>query len=173
MPKTSSVDVLSQDIIHLERVVNDLSNQLNKMQKQAFFDTADADNYMKESFGELLNVVSANTQATSQLIGKHKKSEAEEAQEFYRVRKRIDSSSKTEYTKRLVYLTTLKQKVSGVCQCGKHKAIHFMDGAETVETMCPVNWWVAQSYMAFVEKRLAQFNQSTPMTKYVQPYLIK
>lgn len=165
----SSVDVIAQDVTHLQRVVNDITRQLDKMQKQAFFDTADADNYMKQSFGELLEVVAGNTKAVSSLMVS-KKTEQQEAQEFYNTRKRLDSGKRTEHYKRLLYLASLKQRVGVQCSCKKHKSIQFVDNGTVVETMCPVAWWVSQSYLALKAGKLAEFNKSTPLDKYERPY---
>jgi hypothetical protein len=67
----------------------------------------------------------------------------------------------------------IKVKID-ICPCGKHKGIQFRDRDETVlDVMCPVDWWVRQTWLAYEKGTLSRFLKSTPLEKYLVPYIKK
>lgn len=66
-----------------------------------------------------------------------------------------------------------KQKIkTEACPCGKHKGIRFLDddGETILDEMCPVDWWVRQTWLSFDRGALSDFLGSTPLEEYLRPY---
>ena len=68
-------------------------------------------------------------------------------------------------------LLHMKQVIAKeTCPCGKHRGIKFIDNDTVVELMCPLQWWVRRSWMAFEEGKLSQFLSSTPLQTYIKKF---
>jgi hypothetical protein len=59
-----------------------------------------------------------------------------------------------------------------VCPCGEHYGIMFTDDEGTVleENVCPLNWWVAMSRLAFIDGVYSQFLEKLPLSDYLAAY---
>jgi hypothetical protein len=170
----SVVDVLYQDIQHLEEVVHDLSTRLERLYRLTKYDERSAAVGEKQSQNELLQAIKNNTTAVTHLLTQKDGDGSPECDNLpYRMEKR---RKRDEGRKRLQHIRRLalcKQEITPVCPCGKHKGLKFIENGVVIEERCPYSWWISQQRLAFEDRRLEQFVKSTPVSKYIRPYMLE
>lgn len=77
---------------------------------------------------------------------------------------------------RIEKLSTLTKKTIASCPIEEHddhKGIAFKDpedNRKTVETMCPISWWISMSQLRFYKGDLSKFHEEHPLTKYMETF---
>jgi hypothetical protein len=69
-------------------------------------------------------------------------------------------------------LSKCRQRTTPVCPCGQHQGIQFYNGHIIIENMCPQEWWIRQSRVAFEDGKLKQFINTTSCSVYLSAYSI-
>jgi hypothetical protein len=170
-----TIDVLYQDIQHLERLVGDINNQLTRVNRLIRYDERTAAVEDKQSQTELMQAIRDNTNVVHQMLKKaDEDDEAQRPDLFFRVQRMTDAKARWKRLDRIKMLTHCKQEITPECPCGEHKGLRFRDKeGNVVAELCPRAWWVSQSRLAFEEKHLSQFVASTPLDKYIKPFTLK
>lgn len=59
-----------------------------------------------------------------------------------------------------------------VCPCGEHYGIMFTDddGIVLENNVCPLNWWVTMSRLAYIDGVYSQFLENVPLADYLAAY---
>lgn len=168
----TSIDVLYQDIIHLEKAVSDLGRQVERVHRVVRIDERESAVAESRSRSELIEAVSSNTDAVHGLLAAlHTEQELDGYYWREKRRRTTEAGKRTEHVRSLA---KAKKKVGGVCSCGKHKGIQFLDREGNIlEERCPVSWWVSLSRLAYEDEKLDAFLKSTPLEKYIRLYKLK
>jgi hypothetical protein len=166
------VDVLYQDIQHLEKTVAELTAQINRFHRVVKVDEREAAVAEKVSQTELVRAVQHNSVVVSSLLNRMAPDENSLWEDAQRVLARKQDTEKWRRLQHIEYLRRCRQEVTPQCACGKHKGIRFLDADVVVDELCPVAWWVKQSRLAFEKGILQQFQQSTPMETYLLSFIL-
>lgn len=77
-----------------------------------------------------------------------------------------DISRRAEYIRKL---DSMKKVIVDKCSCGEHKGIRFVDenGSIAEDAMCPRDWWIYKSRLAFIDGTFDEFVESTPLEVYL------
>lgn len=86
--------------------------------------------------------------------------------------KAVEDNSLKNLSERAKYIRQLdgmKKVVTEKCSCGEHVGIRFInENGEVVEdNMCPADWWVYKSRLAYLDGELDTFLDTTPIEKYL------
>jgi hypothetical protein len=108
-------------------------------------------------------------------IRQREKSVDEMGQDFHRENRAIRTRQVSRNLMRYRYMSTLTQKRTENCPCGKHHGIRFetSDGKVEEENYCPQWWWVAMSRMSFESGKHREFHEKCPLDKWLNKYAIK
>ncbi len=83
------------------------------------------------------------------------------------------------------YLASLTREKTYMCPCGKHMGIRLVDETKREnwdptsrfpdpgiieENLCPANFWLTLSRLAYADHRLAEFHQKTPWEAFLKEY---
>ena len=126
----SQLDILYQDIHHLEERLFGLSQQVERTQKVVKIDERLAAVHDKHSQAELLEAVTANTELVNQLLRERRREAIESQGNGFFMAQR---AARTARTKRNIAfdnrLRNCKQILVPKCPCGEHKGIVFLEEA--------------------------------------------
>jgi hypothetical protein len=86
--------------------------------------------------------------------------------------KSVDENKLKNLSERAKYirkLDTMKKVITDKCTCGEHVGIRFVDENGTVveDHMCPKDWWVYKSRLAYLDGELDTFLDTTPIETYL------
>jgi hypothetical protein len=72
------------------------------------------------------------------------------------------------------YLMSQERQPTYLCPCGQHFGMRFVDslGTVIVDNMCPKDWWISMSRLAFDEGKLSQFNAECKYDDFLAVYKI-
>lgn len=75
----------------------------------------------------------------------------------------------SERAKYIRQLDGMKKVITEKCSCGEHVGIRFIDENGTVveDSMCPADWWVYKSRLAYLDGELDTFLDTTPIETYL------
>lgn len=170
----TAVDILYQDIQTLERRLADLTSQVQRVQRLVHIDEREAAVADKNSQAELYRAVAKNTDLVAELLKRQRAADADPLDmRFFHMERQRRSREVRASLERIRHLKQCKQEITPCCPCGQHKGIRFVDNAgNSVAEVCPKSWWISQSRLAFEENRLGQFIKSTPLEKYIKPFVL-
>lgn len=167
-PSTNSpaelIDVLNQDVQHLQKVISDQNTQIAKLQRQFYNQDEEAP---QETTSEQLD---RNAVALEKFI--EATSNRKEPDVFLTLRREKESRSRRNLLKYKGY-GSYKQKKTPVCPCGEHQGIEFLKDGERIDHLCPRHWWVLQTWVAMDEKKIRVFVDSTPLGWYLDKYKLE
>lgn len=86
--------------------------------------------------------------------------------------KSVDETALKNLSERAKYIRKLdgmQKVVTDKCSCGEHVGIRFVDEKGTVveDNMCPKDWWVYKSRLAYLDGELDKFLDTTPIEKFI------
>ena len=170
--KDNIINIVYQDLNHLEKVVSNMNSHLMRIHRTVKLDEKEEITQNRRSETMLFQAIENNTEITTEYLRRlEEQKENPLGMEYYYAQQRDRSKEVVNNTKRIDYLRELRQKITPVCPCGKHKGIQFIDSDNNiVEERCPRSWWVSLSRQAFIEGRLGEFQVTTPYGKYVNKY---
>jgi len=66
-------------------------------------------------------------------------------------------------------LDGMKKVVVDKCTCGEHVGIRFIDESGTIveSNLCPKDWWIYKSRLAYLDGKLEEFLDTTPIEKFI------
>lgn len=170
--KATAVDVLYQDIIHLEKTTADLGAQVVRLQRLINVDKVEAAIGEQQSRAELVRAINNQTSIVSELLKKETEVDVEERLlQGYRADKMVRAGDVVQRTGYIRFLERCEQIVTDRCPCGHHKGIGFLnkDGV-FIEERCPKAWWISLSRIAHEDGNLSSFVESTPLTDFLRLY---
>lgn len=170
MTDKSAIDVIYQDLHHIQSVLSDLESRFAGLNRFVRYDEQVAQAEKDEVTTSMVRAMTTNTEAVSELVQVIRAERAGDEVPYFGIHKRRRRNEIALRSKHLDYLTHCKQKVTPVCPCGKHKGIQFLDKGKVVEEVCPKSWWITQSRLAYDDGRLEEFTSSTPLSEYLSRF---
>lgn len=168
----NAVDVIIQDINHIEKTQTNLASQITRIQRMMKLDEKEVATQRQRSETMLLQAVENNTMLVTALLERMLGTEDDPlGMSYYHERKRQEQRESQKRLDTIRSLSQLRQKKTGTCPCGQHKGIQFLDESDNVvEERCPKSWWISLSRLALEEGRLGTFTKTTPIDKYLSRY---
>lgn len=171
----TTTDIVFRDIQQMQRAISDMQSQMMRIWKTTRMDERAVAIEKQENENHLLTLVADNTKVVAELLHEMRSNRLLESDAgFYAWRKGAERAQYERNARRDEMLEGCSQVVVDTCSCGKHKGIRFVDKNEkVVEELCPLNWWVTQSKLAYRAGTLGSFVSSTPLDKYLKQYAKK
>jgi len=171
----SVVDVLYQDISHLNSQVANVRAQVERMWRMKGFDEIAAKAEKDDQAANLYRLVANNTEVVSQLVEQKNKEQDPFSNElFYRGLREKDQRDVARRTSHALHLASLRQRKIKECPNKSHTdhhGIRFVDAdGNPVEDRCPRSWWVTQSYLAHLNGNGVAFVEQTPLEVYLKGF---
>jgi hypothetical protein len=169
------------ELTRLSATNADLSLQVQRIQRSIKIDEREKEAGQEQSARELTQAVTRLTVAVNQMLIEQRTAETGEARfnadgvTLHRLN--VDRQSR-DARKRLNYirqLADLRQVDTPKCPCGNHSGIRFVNkqGDIIEDNMCPKEWWIKQSRLAFENGKLDDFVSLIPMKDYLFAYKLK
>ncbi len=178
--KTSTPDaiqIIHDELTDIRSKIADNAVQTERLQRIAQVDLKEMNVGKLQSEQALLRAVRGLTEAVNAQVVSHLSPQERcdlEGNALYQANKASRQAEVRRNVAHIAYLSTLRQETTFVCPCGRHTGIKFVDdkGTVVVENMCPKEWWIKQSRLAYSKGQLSQFLKDFEYSDYLSSYKI-
>lgn len=186
----AAFNTVFQDIASLGLKISVVAEQVTKLSRFNKVDELGGAAEESRVRIELLKAMADSTQAVNSLTRSNARvgAELQPDNTIFReqkYRRRLESHSNLRYIK---ILADSPQTKIQECPCGNHQGVRFLEHIDSlnidgktvevdhfvvVEELCPKDWWIKQTRIAFEGGYLSKFTKSTPLGLYLEGYKLK